>query len=361
MVSIAVTKHRKLYRMNDQKRRYLIGGLAAVTLLTFGFLSSPSPDQFYLLELEELPSTTNLTEISAFSTCGVNATHYPVVPPATTITNEHPKPFWLSSYPSSGAGLIGNLVRALSGNVHGAHKSYYAKSKQVKKCFGGAVPTVTCEQIHPVVSIGPKPENQAHKFQPHILLSLRSPVTVAPASFQEKAERYHHQAHGTQVSVNSWRKYRDDWLQNGVYDGWENVTTTWHDMYEGIALYLPLEHVVHPVQGPVLAQRLAQVLREAGFAVVADEHVSCVWYHTIGEHYYVSAKGRPMLYEFASDYVPAYTQEQKSYLVDRMESLRARYPDDVALGEILTEYTTSIIEDPSFDKPWTNTTGNDGH
>ena len=321
-------------------------GVGAIVATIFVIVVTFQGESIQVLTLEEL--STDAADVSAFSTCD----DQPIVVAPLSKDVPPPHPFWLSSYPSSGANAIGNIVRGLSGDIHGSHKSYYAKSKGMKKCFGGAAATVTCEQIHPIVGIGPTPENQVQKFQSKILLALRNPLTVAPASYQDKAERYHH-AEG-QVSVDSWRQFRDAWLENGVYDGWQNVTTTWHDMkgYEGIAMYLPFEHLLDTEKGPELTLRLAHVLKEAGFPVAADKDIPCVWYQAIGQH----LKSTHPLYEYATDYVPAYTSKQKKYLVQRMGQLSERYPDDADLQEILAEYSTDIENDKSNDKRWTNTT-----
>jgi len=65
-------------------------------------------------------------------------------------------------------------------------KSYYAKSKGTKKCAGTTM-TVTCEQIHPIVGIGPAPEQQASKYQSNIVFPIRNPITAIPAHHQAKA------------------------------------------------------------------------------------------------------------------------------------------------------------------------------
>lgn len=281
------------------------------------------------------------------------------------VTDPQPtKPFWVPSYPASDNGLFAALVVALTGNVASHAKSYYASSPTLKKCFsrGGAESrTITCQQLHPIVGIGPLPEKQVDKFQPHVIMPMRNPLTGAPEHYQQKAVLYHGATQ--QVPVQDWRSYRDEWFQKTIVSGWESVVTTWKDMkeYQGIALYVPLEHVLDVNRGPQVVEQLATLLRTAGFPVVPASDVPCAWYQVTQSHFQAaidrSAEGsitpqQALRYPFATDYIPGYTAQQKAYMITEIQQLQRQYPDDFALQSLLNEYVLEIQETEANDIPF---------
>jgi hypothetical protein len=282
-----------------------------------------------------------------------------------TVTNPQSsstKPFWVPSYPASDNGLFAPLVIALTGNVASHAKSYYASSPVLKKCFsrggGGDSMTITCQQLHPIVGIGPLPEKQVDKFQPLVIMPLRNPLSGAPEHYQQKAVLYHGATQ--QVPASDWRAYRDEWLQQTIVSGWNSVVTTWKDMkeYQGIALYIPLEHVLNVQRGPLVVEQLATLLRQAGFPVIPESDVACAWYRVTKPHIQAamdrSAEGKmtarqALRYPFATDYIPGYTAQQKAYIVTELLELQQRYPDDTVLHSILQEYIQEIQETKAND------------
>lgn len=272
------------------------------------------------------------------------------------------KPFWVPSYPASDNGLFAPLVVALTGNVASHAKNYYASSPVLKKCFsrggGGDQMTITCQQLHPIVGIGPLPEKQVDKFQPMVIMPLRNPLTGAPEHYQQKAVLYHGATQ--QVPASDWRAYRDEWLQQTIVSGWKSVVSTWKDMkeYQGIALYVPLEHVLDVHRGPLVVEQLATLLRQAGFPVIPASDVTCAWYRVAKPHIQAamdrSAKGKTtttqaLRYPFATDYIPGYTAQQKAYIIAELQELQQRYPDDTVLHSLLQEYIQEIQETKAND------------
>lgn len=288
-------------------------------------------------------------DLSAFEGCTVKDIRRPETEPANV-------PFWVPSYPGSDNGVVSALVSGLTGATSSA-KNYYARSPSLKKCFSASSLTVTCEQIHPIVAIGPAPGSQAHKFQPKIIFPIRNPLTVIPEHVQNKAVKYH-KVQG-QMPIAYWRQIRDDWLEAAGVATWMSVLTTWKNMteYQGIGLYLPYEHLLDVKKGLAATSRLANMIRDAGFPVVDEDDIACVWYRAVKDRLIAAtAPVQPLFYDYAVDYIPGYTAHQKEYMVAELTRYQAVFPDDVALVAILTEYANEIQKTTATDQPWENTT-----
>lgn len=304
---------------------------------------SQTKDRFTLLKDSSLEDKVTL---SAFEGCTVTE----ILPLDQVPANI---PFWVPSYPGSDNSVVAALVTSLTGTMTAA-KSYYASSPGLKKCFSSSSLTVTCEQIHPIVSIGPPPERQSHKFQKQILLPIRNPMSAIPEHFQGKAVRYH--GVQGQVQIDDWRHFRDQWLEPNAIDGWKSIITTWKNMteYDGVGLYLPYEHLMDVKKGPELVSKLAAVIRGAGFPVAPESDVACVWYRAVRHHLLAKTK----FYEYADDYIPRYTSPQMDYMAGELTQLQNLYPNDAALVAILKEYVTEIELTAATDQPWENRTTN---
>jgi hypothetical protein len=98
----------------------------------------------------------NRPDLSQWEGCTIDS-----IPPSSSRLDEL-KAFWVPMFPNSDAGIVGNLIRLLTNSPNG-HKNYYASAPGLKKCRGGGSRTVSCEQIHPVVGIGPPPERQTDR------------------------------------------------------------------------------------------------------------------------------------------------------------------------------------------------------
>lgn len=255
------------------------------------------------------------------------------------------KPFWVPSYPGSDAGLFRSIMVSLTG-LKTASKSYYAKANGLVKCHDIKTATISCEQIHPVVAIGPPPQNQADKYQTKIIFPIRNPATALPAHHQNKAEMYHEQQ--GQVDVQAWREFRDTWLEETLFQNWRQVLDTWKHMsplYE-VGLYFPLEHLLDPVKGPVLVQQLADLLREAGVPTIDDSDVPCAWYQTVSP---VLMKNGHAHYDFATDYLPGYTASQKRFMLNQLKNMKQEYGTDADLTQLLGEYMGEIRQETITD------------
>ena len=340
------------------KRIVVVAGLLCLALLfvTMGSVrkeeNTINVEESKINEIQEEP-----IELPDLDGCTVG--------PATVAESEESssnKPFWAPSYPASDNGLFAELVIGLTGGVGSNAKSYYASSSALKKCFsrnGHASLTVTCQQLHPIVGIGPLPENQADRFQQQILLLIRNPMTSVPEHYQQKAYMYH-DANG-QVSIDEWRSFRDEWFTRTVMTDWKSVITTWKNLkeYEGIGLYVPFEHVMDIHRGPILVNELASILRKSGFPVVSSDDVKCVWYKVTNKHFQAAvdeskkrnvSPQQMIQYPFAIDYIPRYTAHQKEYMITELMSLIDMYPNDTNLISILNEYIHQIQQSTINDR-----------
>ena len=293
------------------------------------FVSAPS--------LEEFKKTRVPPDVSSFQGCTVK----PIVDRPSDDVLYKLKPFWAPSYPNTDPGVLLHLINELTGIKH-AYKNYYAKGHGLRKCFGRS-PTVACEQIHPIVAI-PSPDG-TDKFQSRLIMPIRNPATVVPAHHQGKAVLYHQQQ--GQVPIDSWRAFRDTYLEESLFMGWRGLIDTWTSMTKyKVGLYVPYEHLVSVEHGPDLARQIATMLRDAGFPVVDDDSAECVWFHSVQP--LVEALGHPH-YHYAVDYLPGYTIEQKQYLIGELKNMQQDYTGDIALQAILDEYVQEVLNDTVTD------------
>lgn len=287
------------------------------------------------------------------------------------------KAFWVPMYPNSDGGIVGHMIRLLTNSPAG-HKNYYASMPGLKKCKSKSSVTISCEQIHPVVGIGPPPEMQTARYQKKVLLGMRHPLTGIPAHHHAKAVKYHGAT--AQVDIDSWRSFRDRFFIDSVHDSWRHLLATWKELgdgggkyYDPEPFYLPYEHLLDVTKGPALTEQLASILRTAGYNVVATNNTGCVWYHAVRKR----LQQRPMTtttaepgqqqqqqqqplrhphYDYADSYIPSLTREQKIALIDELNDIRKAYPTDLVLNELLAEYITTVQNDPRVDTPWVNQT-----
>jgi len=295
------------------------------------FVSAPS--------LEEVLKSYAPPDVSAIEGCTVNAI---TGAPSDDVLFKL-KPFWMPAYPNTDHGLLSHIINNLTGISH-ASKSYYARGHGLRKCFGHS-PTVACEQIHPIMAIGPSPESQTDKFQPLLILPIRNPATALPAHHQGKAVKYHQQE--GQVPIHMWRDFRDAYLEQTLFRGWRSVVDTWTNMTGySVGMYVPYELLIDLQAGPVLVRQLAALLRHAGFPVVDDASVECVWYQAIAP--ILTAPGHPH-YHFAIDYLPGYTVEEKQYLIRELRQMQQDHSGDAVLTSILEDYVQEVLEETVTD------------
>jgi len=253
------------------------------------------------------------------------------------------KPLWFPAHPGT---IIGEdsfhkqLITGITGLDAGG-KSFYASSKAQKQCFG-QTETATCLNVHPIVDMEAKhPETRSEKFFDKFVLGLRNPMYTLPAFYNGKAIKYHGLCAGCQVTEEDWRKFRDEWLE-GMLDAWVNMIDTWKKMTKyQVGAYFVMEHLWDPAQGPLLLQRLANLLKEAGFSTPAEEEIPCIWLKIMGGEKAIKAHHESP-YEY-KDYIPAYTVAQRSMMIEKLDELTTKYANnDTELVEVLKQYQEEI-------------------
>jgi len=327
-----------------EKQRKLVAVAAVVMLLVMTVAAWQQSGTQQLAVVVHTPTLDEIRkrpalDLSRFESCTVA----PIadIPDKETLMNL--KPFWVPSFPASDDGLFRKLVAGLT-DSKATSKSYYAKAKGLRKCKGNT-PTAACEQIHPVVGIGPPPDEQASKFQSQLIVMIRNPATAIPAHHQTKAVLYHEQE--GQVALDGWREFRDTFLEQGLFQNWKSVVDAWSAMTSyTIGLYVPFEHLVDIERGPDLAVKLGTMLRRAGFPVVAENDIPCVWFNAV--QHLLRYKGHRH-YGFATDYLPGYTAEEKHYMLEQLHDMQQEYRTDEALVALLDEYREEIETDTATD------------
>lgn len=195
------------------------------------------------------------------------------------------------------------------------------------------------------------PEGQTLLFNPEVVYAIRNPTTLFAAHQSAKAGRYG--THSGQITEEEWRHFRDMYAMR-MFDGYKRQLATWKNMsYYTIALYLPLEHLMHPKVGPGLVKEMARLFRARGYVTVSDEDIPCVWYQSIGREkleFYNRFR-----YEF-SGFTPGYTKEQLHTLADGLEELMKDMSDDERLVSILKRYHEAVHHATRLDHAWVNKT-----
>lgn len=307
----------------------------------------------------------------------------------TTTTNDGTndkiplKPLWLSGYPQSGDELFRpTLIGTMLLQNQYASKNYYAGRK---KCMSSGPPdiTATCSQIHPIVGLNPSPDQRTSTFNSNIIFLLRNPKTAIPAHYQDKAVKYHNVI--GQVPEKDWIAFRDEYIlpkqqqvvdnntstdtstpsPSGAIETWANVINVWKSYtktYYNISLYIPYEHMFDYRHGPMIVQKLIQLLHECGFSnlpiLIEKENennptdeltttvscVECIWYKAITKErieQYIQYQ-----YEY-STYQPLYTNQQRDYIVSVLQQLRKQYNTDRQLKYILGQYVHDLLRMPT--------------
>ncbi|KAL7465233.1 hypothetical protein ACHAXS_005563 [Conticribra weissflogii] len=278
------------------------------------------------------------------------------------------QPIWMPAYPTSIPGPNGEayskFLEALTG-IRGSAKLYYRQSKKLKRCHSNEVVDtsfvnmgVTCEIHHPIVPCqNPHPSKQAENFAKPIIVAVRNPLTVFPAFFQMKAEKYHG-AKG-QISETEWNNFRDEYVGDGgnspLFDEWKNFVMEWREMEPyHVAMYLPYEHWKDKSKGVEIAMKLSQIFASEGFPVLyeSDEsekrdkskEIECIW----REIAFKVLAAEEKKHEDEGWYNPAYTNAQLEMLDRELENLitdvrgKTTRPGDEQLIEILLGYKDSV-------------------
>jgi hypothetical protein len=324
--------------MEPQRRRLAVMAVVGIIVFFVVYNSSGS-------EETRASSSSHNHHIATLDECKLS----PIVPPSAEAAAKA-RPFWVPSYPSSDLGVVSAMVMHMTGEFT-ASKNYYASSPIQKKCHSAQSVTVICEQIHPIVGIGNAPLMQANKYNPQLIFPLRNPKSAIPQHVQDKAVKYHNQQ--GQISLDYWRDFRDGWLEKAAVQEWASVIGTWKNYtpYSTVEpLYMPYEDLLNATAGIALVTQLATIIRDAGFAVVSPTNATdmkCVWYQAMKWH----LQQKQPLYEYATNYIPAYTKAQKTFLSQQLAQLRDLYPTDVALTAILNRYVADIRADPINDAP----------
>jgi hypothetical protein len=257
------------------------------------------------------------------------------------------KPFWIPSFPSSGASNPtnkGDLSKDLIGQLTGLAnnkpvKNYHmSMKKRLKRCHGVSE-TVACTQGHPITPI--QPETQTQNFQPRAIVFVRNFATAFPASVTDKNIAYHNAK--TQNTVPEYRKLRDEWMEP-TFTSWARLLDWWRtsEAYD-VAMYVPFEDLMttNREAARTILQQLATTLKEGGFETASsNEDLDCIWYTTIREEW--------TRQQAIMDYIPMYTSAQKEWMEVQLQqyiqliSSSSQNGGDASLITLLNRYLGDV-------------------
>ena len=223
---------------------------------------------------------------------------------AVSLPPPPPRPIWLPGYPGSGNEMTNQLVQALTGGLGGMD---IYKARPDRQCTPSL--TATCKTHWPVFlktkadprgnltglySDGGTNDKIIHpwatkvNFFPLYVVLIRNPMNAIPSFVNSRYEKvYKLPGHSTQASPTFWREDRDDkfdWFMNewvGLIEEWQSYEEQPVNLQR--AMILPYEQLTTMEYGPMLAIRLARLLRMAGYddIVAKDEDIPCLWYHIV--------------------------------------------------------------------------------
>ena len=252
------------------------------------------------------------------------------------------KPIWFPAHPGTLTDSFHKKIITGITGLDAGGKSFYASSKgmKLKQCFG-QTETATCMNVHPIVDMGDKhPETRSDKFYDRYVYGLRNPMLTLPSFMNGKQIKYHGLCEGCQVPEDEWKNFRDEWLES-MMDAWVNMIDTWksYPKYK-VGLYFVIEHSWDPTRGPLVLQRLANLLKEAGFTTPDEAEIPCLWLKIMGGEDTVKAHHESP-YEY-TDYIPSYSVAQRELMFKKLNEVAAKYANDTELVDVMREYQNDI-------------------
>lgn len=364
--------HNKTQQQNEddraalRRRRCIVCSIMMAAVYTYQY-----PFQSRVYSLVPTPGTRGKTvsllkstenganELYPFlSSRGSSKTPFPVIPSLENCTvnfkppearkeeSQWRKPFWIPSFPSSGASnptnkgdLSKELIGKLTGLSNKPVKNYHmSMRKQLKRCHGVSE-TVGCTQGHPIVPI--QPEKQRENFQPHAIVFVRNFVSAFPASLTDKNIAYHNAE--KQNTIAEYKRLRDEWVQP-TFESWKNLLDWWStERAYDVAMFIAFEDLLttNRETGRAVLEELSTVLKRGGFEVASSqEDLDCIWYTTIREEW--------TRQQTIMEYIPIYTTTQKEWIVSQIQqyiqevSNRDGKPSDSKLVAILNRYLREV-------------------
>lgn len=241
------------------------------------------------------------------------------------------KPVFAASFPGSGARMTWNLIEALTGLVTGDEWYNNGRIKDVV--------SVKTHWPHPTNG---RELDWADEIERAFLL-FRNPMNAIPSFHNFIYENERKIPHHTQrAPTDIWIHWRNNNFNNQLRY-WKDHFEYWMDKYpQDKRIVVPYEHLVDPIQGPLVTQELNAFLGEGpGVDPIANASVPCVWGTVV--HYQKGNKvpntryPLPKNMTFVGSYPiwPAshrkgskerpYTKEQYDLMISTIEELRAKY------------------------------------
>jgi len=229
-------------------------------------------------------------------------------------------PFFVASFPGSGAALTRNLFEALSGikthavgyNGIGKNRSeyqspYYKTHQPVKK--------------HRITNKG--------EFTRAVVL-VRHPLDAIPSFYNFQYERKSRlQLHSVQAPLVNWTKHRDS---NFYYllEEWKNHFTAWMDLDLDEKLVISFERLVSNDVGSSVSTKLGVFFNKTSSVMIPDsETIKCVWYKVVKRD---SGNGRQSHRKKLYD--PPYTKDQLKATISMLRSLIREYKNETIVSDL---------------------------
>ncbi|KAL7558612.1 hypothetical protein ACA910_019446 [Epithemia clementina (nom. ined.)] len=345
---ICETMQQKWSKQSKETKTKILVGLASGIFIFLLIQGVRGKLGFGLFEKKN-EKTADMLAFEALVAKYENCTTSFSVPKQETI----PKVFWTPGFPDSvDEALLRSIASGITGHQAPA-RSFYAASGAARQCASSTSLTSLC-----LVDDDVDPEHHrsyTQTFNGQVIVLLRNPKTWFPANNNDKAIRYHQQT--GQVSEESWRSFRDSFFQGFMTDRWKPFFRKWDNMtYFKVAMYFPYEHLMDPSRGPILLKQLAFVMQAWGFHTILetrypaneteDDNLACFWYQQIGrQRLEVYQKYH---YDY-SDFVPGFRTEDRTLMLEVLDSEISNTRNHPELTAILKEYYQDVLNNTRID------------
>lgn len=210
----------------------------------------------------------------------------------------------------------------------------------------------------------PGPNSKSGDHNRVLVYLLRNPATAIPAHLNGKRIKYAKKV--GQQPIDDWRKTRDFRLVKDFFPEYEAQLKEWMSMSNyRMGMILSLEDLMDYRRGPLAIKQLAAIMRDAGFDAAPDEDADCLWYQAVGggnKDALIDYHQNKFGYEYYEEYLPGYTPQQQTYLLEQLDRMIAEYSksgngnDPSGLVRVLDEYKTYVQDELILDEPWVNQT-----
>eukprot|EP00542_Grammatophora_oceanica_P022019 CAMPEP_0194033460 /NCGR_PEP_ID=MMETSP0009_2-20130614/6151_1 /TAXON_ID=210454 /ORGANISM="Grammatophora oceanica, Strain CCMP 410" /LENGTH=430 /DNA_ID=CAMNT_0038674159 /DNA_START=73 /DNA_END=1365 /DNA_ORIENTATION=+ len=228
-------------------------------------------------------------------------------------------PVWVGHSERNGAQMLRDLVSSTTGWVAG---------KIATGNFCDEDGLIICTTLWPnkvrgraigIDKVIPPANNRT--FDTNAWMMIRNPLTEIPAVVNYWYQISNQNGRGDdkytmQAPIEYWEEYRDKQF-NDLISRWVGPLQQWKDLDKyDVSFYIPYEHFVDEVKGPLLFQEAIDRLQNAGhtFSPKSAADMKCLWRRNVDK----SARSNPT---HNLEYAQTFTKEQYETILEKLHAV----------------------------------------